>query len=225
MPTLAEVFKIIDSYSMTQLSVKPNDSVTICEKSLRRVYTVLAQGHISELQCLHPQLPISLKLAQARATAETREKRTYLYSDEASIIYDNLIYGTITLRDIKGKRVTGSRILSIEHIKRKVGEAQSFELLIRTGYFETKKIDGSRVPIFTGLGNEHFSIPALEIDKVFPGWTTRYIEAKALGAVDDLMAYVFNPSVAQSYDKGVAQVPIIKEPSSIVLPNNIYTGP
>lgn len=225
MPISSKFFEELESYTLADLTLKYDETflVTALDSNYQR-HPVLT-GMITDLGSLHPLLPASLKLSSEAFLTNATTRRSNLFVDEVKAAFDYLRYGEVEVTSLERKKLKGVNIRSIKQHERQMGEAQSFRIRLEQARVKTQKVGSVRVPFVVSINNVHLDVSALELDTRFPGWTTRYLEAKALGAVDDLMTYVFNPLVSKMYalenvaNKG--EDIAIEEPSRTNLPTDL----
>lgn len=226
MPLSSKFFEELESYTLADLTLGVDDTFTVTALDNDFQRQTMLVGCIDDLASLHHLLPASLKLSSEAYFANTATRRSNLFADEAKAAFDLLRYGDFEITNLESKVYKGVNIRSIKQHERLMGEAQSFRILLEQVRFKTKKVGGARVPFVINTSNIHIDVSAVELDTRFPGWTVRYMERKALGTIDDLMVYVFNPLAAKLYaankdavKKAVTQRGIAE---TLILPPDIY---
>lgn len=214
--------------TLTLADLTVNDDGTFTISSLNEQYKrrQVAFGVFNDLGSLHPLLPDSIKLSVDAYRTNTTTLRSNLFIDEVKAAYDFLAYGGVEITSLDRKKSKGVFIHSIRQHKRKMGEAQSFRILLEQAVIKTKKVGTAKVPFVVHINNAHLDVSAVELDTCFPGWTTRYFEAKAMGRIDNLMTHVFNPLKSKMYalDKASHNSSLVKETQAdnLVLPTDVH---
>lgn len=195
-----EIFQTLSQKTLPSVLVKDDNTIEITGLNGQYRRYVIYTGLLEEARVLHPRFPEALVLSRNAYKANQISPRSELYLDEVQAILDNLMYGTFSIKDISGAKHTCSRIRSIELNKRKANDAQSFRVFLEKPFTKSKKVGGTPTPFIVHTSNSIVDVYATELDRVFPAWTTRYIEMKKLGETQDLMSYVFNPHEVLNYN-------------------------
>lgn len=223
-----QFFDELAALTLADLSFKEDGTFVISARDGNYKRQALSTHSIEDLASLHPLLPASLKLSSEAYLANISTRRSNLYSDEAKAAFSYLKYGGFEVTNLAGKSFKGVTIASIAQRERLMGEAQSFRIFVEQARVKTQKVGSVRVPYVVHTNNVHLDVSAAELDTRFPGWTTRYLEMKALGSMDDLMSYIFNPLVSKLHQMGQVVKPETSSkghaPTSAALPADMQSA-
>lgn len=156
------------------------------------------KGHVSELAALHPLLSASMSASLAWFHKNMPSRTKALYADEVRAALDYLTHGGMLLEENDELPLYITRVRSVDFIE---GKPDLVKLQCEQSFIKHFELEGGSVPFVVKAVNKFIDIRIAELDRCSSGWRNRLEAHQSLdGSSDDLMRFVFLPSVGKSAD-------------------------